>query len=107
MVNDSANATLSKQGLKILLCFCETKNRSLAGADVLRETGISTGTLYPLLHKLKNQGLLKSEKETGDPRELGRPLRTFYSITSDGVRAVERELSELRVIKTGLTLAGT
>lgn len=52
------------------------------GYDLSRETGIKSGTLYPLLMRLKDQGLL--EAEWRQSLEPGRPPRHAYRLTSTG-----------------------
>lgn len=56
----------------------------LSGADISKRTGMLSGTLYPLLFRLEDAGWLSSEWEAGEPSELGRPRRRFYSVTSVG-----------------------
>ena len=52
------------------------------------------GTLYPVLHRLENEGLLLSSWEKA---ENGR-RRKYYEITRKGVKALEREKNQwLRV----------
>ena len=67
----------------------------LAGSDIIREIGISSGTLYPILGRLENAGWLESCWEAGDPRKLGRPRKRLYQVTGIGSASVERELESL------------
>jgi PadR family transcriptional regulator PadR len=58
------------------------------GYDLARETGLASGTLYPLLARLCDQGLLEARWEDDVPE--GRPRRHLYRLTGDGaVVAVE------------------
>jgi DNA-binding PadR family transcriptional regulator len=61
----------------------------LHGYDVSWETGLKSGSLYPILARLSDQGLLESrwEQEVG----LGRPPRHLYRLTAAG-RAALRDL---------------
>ena len=59
-----------------------------SGAEIARQTALFTGTLYPLLLRLEGAGWLSSEWEAGDPKELGRPRRRFYSVTAKGQEAI-------------------
>ena len=52
------------------------------GYDLSRETGIKSGTLYPLLMRLKDQRLLEAEGRQS--LEPGRPPRHAYRLTSTG-----------------------
>jgi len=58
------------------------------GYDLSRETGLASGTLYPLLARLQSTGLL--EAEWRDAAEPGRPSRHVYRLTAEG-KAAARE----------------
>ncbi len=53
------------------------------GYDLTRETGIKAGTLYPVLMRLADQGLLESEWH--EPKRPGAPPRHAYRLTPTGV----------------------
>src|SRR5947209_5602105 len=58
------------------------------GYDIARETGLASGTLYPILGRLSDRGLLETRWEDDAPE--GRPRRHLYRLTADGAaRAVE------------------
>ena len=59
---------------------------SLMGEDQQGEPMVKQGTLYPVLHSLENNGLLKSEVE---PSVTG-PPRRYYTITPEGREALVR-----------------
>ena len=59
---------------------------SLVGEDKQGEPLIKQGTLYPVLHSLEDNGLLKSEVE---PSITG-PPRRYYTITGAGREALAR-----------------
>jgi DNA-binding MarR family transcriptional regulator len=61
-----------------------------AGADVCKQTGLPSGTVYPILSRLEEAGWLRSSWETGDPSALGRPRRRFYTLTAEGAREGQR-----------------
>jgi PadR family transcriptional regulator PadR len=91
---------LSRQGLRVLRAFLDNyeasgKDAGLAGADVMRKSALTSGTLYPLLIRFEDAGLLTSEWETQAPEDLGRPRRRIYSLTSTGVELARRELAGL------------
>jgi PadR family transcriptional regulator, regulatory protein PadR len=68
----------------ILSTFANRPLERLSGADIFKCTGIGSGTIYPVLIRLEKAGWLKSEKEDIDPKEAGRPARTFYRFTPQG-----------------------
>lgn len=64
------------------------------GYDLAKQTDLQSGTLYPILMRLAEQGLLE---ENWEPSEMpGRPLRHIYRLTGAG-RAVARGLAGERV----------
>ncbi|MGA1831640.1 PadR family transcriptional regulator [Rhizobium wenxiniae] len=67
----------------------------MSGADVSRETGLASGSLYPILIRLEKAGWLSSEWEKGDPAELGRPRKRFYRITAPGIRSLQQVTTDL------------
>ena len=59
------------------------------GYDLMKETGLSSGTLYPLLMRMTDQGLV--EAEWREPAQPGRPPRHAYRLTAAGFAlALER-----------------
>ncbi|WP_082443415.1 MULTISPECIES: PadR family transcriptional regulator [unclassified Sphingomonas] len=52
------------------------------GYDLLKETGLSSGTLYPLLMRMTDQGLVEAEWRA--PAQIGRPPRHVYRLTASG-----------------------
>src|SRR5271170_3096434 len=53
------------------------------GYDISRNTGLKSGTLYPILMRLAEHRLLETAWET---TEAGRPPRHMYKLTHDGLR---------------------
>ena len=53
------------------------------GYDLSKDTGLSSGTLYPLLIRLSDQGLLESQWL--EPERPGKPPRHAYRLTSNGL----------------------
>ena len=48
----------------------------------MKETGLSSGTLYPLLMRMADRGLV--EAEWREPAQSGRPARHAYRLTAAG-----------------------
>ena len=60
------------------------------GFDILDATGLESGTVYPILSRLENDGLVKSTWEAdAKAHAKGRPARRYYSITPAGRTALE------------------
>jgi PadR family transcriptional regulator, regulatory protein PadR len=70
------------------------------GYDIARETGLRSGTLYPILIRLAELGLLEASWEEEQP--AGRPRRHLYRLTADGVAAAReaRAAAETAVRRT-------
>jgi DNA-binding PadR family transcriptional regulator len=63
------------------------------GYDLARETGLKSGTLYPLLIRLADQGYL--EAEWRQPLQPGRPPRHAYRLTEQGLALSIARASEI------------
>lgn len=88
----------SVQALKVLKVFLEAfqqHNRELYGIEIIRLAGLSSGTVYPLLLRFEEEGLLTSRWEIERPQDLQRPRRRLYQITGDGARVAREALSAL------------
>lgn len=67
------------------------------GYDLSKETGLKSGTLYPLLMRLSDQGLLASRWEESE--QPGRPPRHVYRLTPDGLElARDLDLVDAKVV---------
>jgi len=53
------------------------------GYDLMKETGLSSSTLYPLLMRMAEKGLIESEWR--EPARPGRPARHAYRLTAAGI----------------------
>jgi len=72
------------------------------GFDIMEETGLSSGTIYPALDRLESLALVRSEWEDARvAQEEKRPPRRYYRITREGAlelqEALERHRSLARV----------
>jgi PadR family transcriptional regulator len=65
------------------------------GLDLMRDTGLASGTLYPVLIRLEGAGWVESRWENLDPAAEGRPPRRYYRLTPDGVESARIELAAL------------
>ena len=59
------------------------------GFDVMRVTQLPSGTVYPLLRRLEDGGLVGSRwEEEGRAHGEGRPARRYYELTGAGIAAL-------------------
>jgi DNA-binding PadR family transcriptional regulator len=69
--------------LLLLETFSNQSQQWRHGYDLMKETGLLSGTLYPLLMRMTEQGLV--EAEWREPVQLGRPARHVYRLTATGL----------------------
>jgi PadR family transcriptional regulator PadR len=82
---------LSLQTLQVLDAFLHGPQDWKYGYDISRNTGLKSGTLYPILMRLAERKLLETSWETA---EIGKPPRHLYRLTPDGLQfAREHRLS--------------
>jgi PadR family transcriptional regulator, regulatory protein PadR len=62
------------------------------GYQLAKETKLRSGTLYPILIRLAERGLVEARWEEEQP--AGRPRRHLYRLSPDGVAAARTALSE-------------
>jgi DNA-binding PadR family transcriptional regulator len=73
---------LTRTTTRALLAFLETPRNWRYGYDLIKSAEISSGTLYPLLARLTEDGWLESRWE--DSEYPGRPPRQLYRLTATG-----------------------
>jgi DNA-binding PadR family transcriptional regulator len=77
------NLRLSPQTLQVLDAFLADPQAWQYGYDISRNTGLKSGTLYPILMRIAERKLLETAWETVEP---GRPPRHMYRLTPDGLK---------------------
>ncbi|HEX6363482.1 MAG TPA: helix-turn-helix transcriptional regulator [Albitalea sp.] len=85
--NLSYNATLVLRALSVGHRY---------GFDLMNATELPSGTVYPILRRLEQGGLVRSrwENET-DAHAQGRPRRRYYEATAGGRRVLADALERL------------
>ncbi len=94
---------LTRTTTRTLLAFLEARGGWGYGYDLMKVADISSGTLYPLLARLTEDGWLESRWEESE--RPGKPPRQLYRLTATGRiqarHALERaQASWLRVPHT-------
>ena len=79
----------SRQTQVVLAAFCQAPHAWCYGYDLCKRTGLKSGTLYPLLIRLHDQGVLEAEWHPS--AGVGRPPRHAYRLTRPGL-ALAREV---------------
>lgn len=79
---------ISKQTRLTLSVLLQDRQSWRYGYDLTRETGLKSGTLYPLLIRLHDQGYL--EAEWRESPQAGRPPRHVYRLTLSGIALAQQ-----------------
>jgi PadR family transcriptional regulator PadR len=69
------------------------------GYDLMTAARRPRGTLYPMLARLQQDGLVDSEWEEQRPDAGGRPPRKYYRLTAEGARVARLELARAPVAR--------
>src|SRR2546423_12636642 len=72
----------SAQTVRLLRALGRQDRRWRYGYELGKETGLKSGSLYPILIRLADRGLLETDWENEPPR--GRPPRHLYRLTAAG-----------------------
>jgi DNA-binding PadR family transcriptional regulator len=72
----------SVQTMAVLLALAEHPDRWRYGYDLCTQLGIQAGSMYPILIRLADRGLLETSWES--ERVPGRPARHLYRLTGAG-----------------------
>lgn len=73
----------SDQTRRLLAALLEQRAQWLHGYDLSEQTELPSGTLYPILMRLNDRGIVESKWEPS-PHQ-GRPPRKLYRLTAEGL----------------------
>ncbi len=90
---------LIKGSLKTIVLKLLEENGRMYGYEITRKVELLTdgklkltyGALYPVLHKLENEGVLVTESENFNNR-----IRIYYSLTDKGHSVVIEKIQEMK-----------
>lgn len=97
------NRPLSSQTIKVLTAVATSQHQWSYGLEISKATGLKSGSLYPILMRLDERGLLESCWL--QPEKLGRPPRHGYKITATGLSVLEGHVAEQSQLDLGGELA--
>src|SRR5205085_9912010 len=81
----------SAQTLSVLAALCDQPSQWQHGYALAKQTGLKSGTLYPILIRLADRGLVEAcWQEEPTP---GRPRRHLYRLTSAGLASATEALA--------------
>ena len=87
----SRRTAFSAQTLAVLAALAAEPSAWRHGYDLARETGLKSGTLYPILVRLADREIVQACWEEDQP--AGRPRRHLYQLTTDGLATAQAALA--------------
>jgi PadR family transcriptional regulator PadR len=98
-----ARSEFSPQTLSVLAALCEQPSGWQHGYALARQTGLKSGTLYPILIRLADRGLVEACWQ--DEPQPGRPRRHLYRLTADGFASATTALAKAELAEAELAEA--
>ncbi len=89
----------STQTVAVLAALAGDPSAWRHGYDLAQETGLKSGTLYPILIRLADRSLVEARWEEEQP--AGRPRRHLYRLTSDGLATAAAALAAVPAARVG------
>lgn len=66
------------------------------GLQICQETGLPSGTIYPIVARLEQAGWVESRwEDPGEHVAAGRPRRRYYRLTGDGAEHARSALARV------------
>jgi len=87
----AGRSRFSAQTLAVLAVLAADPTAWLHGYLVAKQTGLASGTLYPILIRLADRRLIEARWE--DEQPAGRPRRHLYRLTADGLATARAALA--------------
>lgn len=70
------------------------------GFDIIDATALQSGTVYPVLRRLEESGMVRSQWEPAHAaRDAQRPPRRYYELTGSGAEAVRDALDRFPALR--------
>ena len=89
--------------MSVLVALCAEPSEWRHGYALAKQTGLKSGTLYPILIRLADRGLVEACWQ--DEPQPGRPRRHLYRVTGDGLAAAARASAAEQAARPGAHLA--
>lgn len=91
-------------GISSLQILAAIRDGVAYGLDIVAQTGMPSGTVYPTLGRLKKSGLVRAHWEDQRVAEReGRPRRRYYELTADGAKTLAEGVERMSAVTAGLT----
>jgi PadR family transcriptional regulator PadR len=92
-------------GQRVLRALLDSPTTDHYGLEIMKATGLKSGSLYPILRRLEEAGWIEGRWEEIDPKSEGRPRRRLYRLTPEGLTNA-RAARERTAHDLGFNLAG-
>jgi len=93
-------------GVTSLRILAAIRDRATYGLEIVAETDLPSGTVYPTLGRLRRKGLVKARWERQERADdEGRPRRRYYELTPEGARVLRKGVERIRGIASELGAA--
>jgi DNA-binding PadR family transcriptional regulator len=86
-----SRSEFSTQTLSVFAALCAEPSRWRHGYALAKQTGLKSGTLYPILIRLADRGLVEAHWQ--DEPQPGRPRRHLYRLTLEGLASAMAALN--------------
>jgi DNA-binding PadR family transcriptional regulator len=87
----ASRSEFSAQTLSVLAVLCDQPSQWQHGYALAKQTGLKSGTLYPILMRLADRELVEARWQ--DEPQPGRPRRHLYRLTTAGLASATAALA--------------
>lgn len=87
----AGGSRFSVQTLSVLAALCTEPAEWRHGYGIAKDTGLKSGSLYPILIRLADRGVVEARWEEEQP--AGRPRRHLYRLTPEGLARARAALA--------------
>ena len=92
---------LSPNAARLIAAFLHTPHGHFYGYELLQETGMKSGSLYPVLGRFEDLGWIRGEMQQSPG---GRPPRRIYVLDPEGAAVAQKALDRF-IERKQLTIA--
>ncbi len=91
-----------RPGSTTLTLLAAIRDGDSYGLDLVERTGLSSGTVYPVLGRLRRRGWIEGIWEAQERADAeGRPRRKYYRLTAEGRAVLEAEFAHVASLMKG------
>ncbi len=87
---------ITLQTLQVLRALLDGPTDEHYGLKISKDSGLPTGSIYPILARLEAAGWVTSAWEDIDESAEGRRRRRYYQLTDEGAEMARREVENVQ-----------